>query len=285
MLTQQEDPAFGRFADHLTRLQKALQKTSEGSAKISDPSVVGEILTMSGNLLRRSQALASNSNVIDQALKELDRGSIEAFVGTLDPQALCTQVERAYEDAFEALLAETPEERLLFVDSAMEGLRARDRLASVRAALLWADRTAEVGALDAIAKKVDQNVGTRGRMLVALNDQRRRELALLDDDAKKESPWFSSRISCDALGAVLSGKPVDEAHLVSCGACRKDAEAAGHAVKPQHLDARALERLESDVATDAEKQFAEKHIDGCSSCARAVAALGAVDVSALEAAS
>ena len=278
MLTQsQKDPAFDRFADHIARLKKLC----DGSAKVSDPSLVGEVLTMSGNLLRRSQALKSDSKIVDEALQKIDAASIQTFLGTMNPKTVQTRVERAYDDAFEALLADTPEERLLFVESAMEGLRERDRLASVRAALVWAEQsTAEV---DAITKKVDASIAKRARMLVALNPRRRDELALLDDDAKKESHWFGSRVNCDALGAVFSGKPVDEAHLASCEACRKDAEAAGHAVKPKHLDARALERLESEVATEAEKQFAEKHVDSCAACARAVSALAAVDVSSIDA--
>lgn len=239
---------------------------------------------MSGNLLRRSQALESDSQtslVIDQALQKIDAASIQTFLGTMNPKTVQTRIERAYDDAFEALLADTPEERLLFVESAMEGLRERDRLASVRAALVWAEKpTTEV---DAITKKVDASIAKRARMLVALNPRRRDELSLLDADAKKESHWFGSRVNCDALSAVFSGKPVDEAHLASCEACRKDAEAAGHAVKPKHLDARALERLESEVATEAEKQFAEKHVDSCAACARAVSALAAVDVSAVDA--
>lgn len=271
------DGAVDRFADHFSRLQKI----GEGGAKIEGPSAVGEVLTMSGNLLRRSQSLQVNATVVDRALRNLEPNAVHDFLRTLDPATLCQKIEQAHEDAFEALLAETPEERSLFVESALEGLRARDRLASVRAALAWTDRpTAEV---DAIARAVDRKIASRGRMLVALNEARRAELALLDDDAKKESFWFSSRSSCDALAAVYSGKAVDEAHLASCEACRKDAAAAGHSKKPKHLDGRALERLEAGTASAAEKQWAERHVDGCASCARAVAALAAVDVATVDA--
>jgi hypothetical protein len=276
VLTQQPDPSLDRFADHLARLRETIEVT----AKISSPSHVGEVLTMSGNLLRRSQALKCDSTLIDKALAKIDPTSIPNYVGTIDAKVVCTRVMRAQDDAFEALLADTPEERLLFTESAMEGLRERDRLASVRAALSWAGQSTKE--LDAITAEVDRAIASRARMLVGLNARRREELALLDPDAKKESPWFADRVACDALSAVFTGKPVDEAHLASCPACRKDAAAAGHAKKPKHLDARALERLELGTATEAEKKHAERHVDQCNACARAVAALAAVDVNAVE---
>jgi hypothetical protein len=272
------DPTNVRFDQHLAELRAA------AGTSIVDPERAGAILAMAGDLLRRSSCRASGgqaSKEIEPALAAIPREAALAHVASLDVKGLRATLLTAFEDAFEAVLADTAEERSLFVDSALTALGTRDRLASLRAALVWAEL--DTRELDAKLKVIDDGLRERARMLAALNPRRRDELSLLDEDARTEAFWFGARSGCDALLAVYTNRPLspgDETHIASCEACQRDAKAVGYAVRPAHISSAVLHRLEDGTATPAEVRFSEHHAKGCKACAVAVEAARAVDVAA-----
>jgi hypothetical protein len=273
------DPSNVRFDQHRTELRAA------AGTSIVDPDRAFAILAMAGDLLRRSACRASGggeaSKEIEPALAAVDRQAALAYVASLDAKSLRATLLAAFEDAFEAMLADTAEERSMFADGALVALGTRDRLASLRTALAWSDL--DTKELDGKLAVIDDGLRERTRMLAALNARRRDELSLLDEDARGEAFWFSARSGCDALLAIYTNRPLskgDETHLASCDACRRDAKAVGYAVRPAHISSAVLLRLEEGAATAAEVRFAEHHARGCKACAVAVEAVRAVDVDA-----
>ena len=273
------DPTNVRFVQHRAELRAA------AGTSIVDPDRAGAVLAMAGDLLRRSASRVSGgdeaSKEIDPALAAIDRKAALAYVASLDARSVRATLLGAFEDAFEAILADTTEERSLFASGALVALAKRDHLASVRTALVWSE--VDTAALDAKLSVIDDGLHARVRMLAALNPDRRAELSLLDEDARGEAFWFGARNSCDALLAIYANRALskgDEAHLASCEACQRDAKAVGYAVRPAHVSAAVLRRIEDGVATAAEVRFVEHHAKACRTCAVAVEAVRAVDVDA-----
>ena len=271
------DPANVRFDQHHADLRAA------AGTSIVDPERAGVVLTMAGDLLRRSACRASGSDEaskeIEPALAAVGREAALAYVASLDAKRLRATLLGAFEDAFEAMLADTKEERSLFADGALLALSTRDHLASVRAALVWSE--VDPAALDEKLRIIDEGLAARARMLAVLNPRRRDELSLLDADARGEAFWFGDRAGCDALLAIYTNRPLnkgDEAHLASCEACQRDAKSVGYAVRPAHVSAMILRRIEDGAATATEIRFVEHHAKGCKACALAVEAVRAVDV-------
>ncbi|HEX7604664.1 MAG TPA: hypothetical protein VF316_23760 [Polyangiaceae bacterium] len=271
------DPTNVRFDHHRAELRAA------AGTSIVDPDRAGAVLAMAGDLLRRSACRAGGGNEaskeIEPALAAVGREAAVAYVASLDATRLRTTLLGAFEDAFEAMLADTTEERSLFAEGALLALGARDHLASVRAALLWSEL--DTATLDAKLSVIDQGLRERARMLAVLNPRRRDELSLLDEDARGEAFWFGDRNGCDALLAIYTNRPLnkgDETHLAGCEACKRDAKAVGYAVRPAHVSAAILRRIEDGAATAAEVRFVEHHAKGCKACAVAVEAVRAVDV-------
>lgn len=272
------DPTNVRFDQHRTAL-RAVAGTS-----IVDPDGAGAVLAMAGDLLRRSACRASGNDAskeIEPALAAVDRNAALAYVAALDAKSLRGTLLSAFEDAFEAMLADTAEERSLFTEGALVALGTRDRLASLRTALAWAE--IDTTALDAKLAVIDEGLRERARMLAALNPRRRDEQSLLDEDARGEAFWFGARSGCDALLAIYTNRPLsqgDEAHVAGCEACQRDAKAVGYAVRPAHVSGATLRRIEDGAATAAEVRFVEHHARGCKACAVAVETVRAVNVDA-----
>lgn len=273
------DPTIVRFDQHRAELRAA------AGTSVVDPDRAGALLATAGDLLRRSASRASGgdaSKEIEPALAAIDRKAALDHVAALDAKGLRATLAAAFDDAFEAMLADTAEERAMFAEAALVALTTRDRLASLRAALAWAEL--DTTGLDAKLTVIDDGLRERTRMLAVLNGRRRDELDLLDPDARGEAFWFGARCGCDALLAVYTNRTASEAdaaHLASCDACRRDARAVGYLVRPAHLSAAVLRRIEDGAATAAEVRFAEHHASGCKACAVAVDAVRTVDVSAM----
>ncbi len=265
------DTAPARLAGLRAELREASAKVRDHDGSATQQA--GHILALAGDLLRRSQALGDASHDVDEALAKIGKDAAAAFVASLDPARERRSLEAAMNAAFECLLADEGEAEAL-ARAAMEGLVARDRLASVDAAMAHAGL--DPSPIQGVTRAVDAGLVKKARMLVALNAVRRDELGVLNTGDQEGAWWFSARARCDELRAFYLGEdPSGAAHLASCPDCRRDVRAAAstRAHKPDHIGPEALWRRDSGDATPAELRWMDGHLKECRACAQAVRAL------------
>lgn len=267
------------MTDRETRLSQL--KAALDALKAGPPAdVIGRLLR-AGALARRSHAVG------------LSRGEVKALLSGITPVELTTALEptrlrgvraallQAAEEAVEAALAEDDEERRIWRHSAWEALSGRDGLESLKTAAELCDGSEGDGAEAVVQWKqqlaeVDRTLLPKWRWFVALNDQRRVERGLLDDDQRPASPWFSARMECDGLIAALAGEalsPVHTAHVAGCADCQRDLRrtaSVGDGGPRWHVGSELLWRYEQGQLTEEERGRIERHTRTCRACAKAV---------------
>jgi hypothetical protein len=187
-------------------------------AELGGPSTK-TILVAVGDAMRRPGDPTSARPVeTGRALGALSVLDVAGVVRDVDVGACRAQLERASADAFEAAFAEAPDERTLFASAAVDGLAARDRVASICVAAERRLEMARDGASDPDAGELEGAISSlrarlsdldRGRErfarpLTGINAERRAELARLSDEARAEAWWFAARVDDDDLLTVLA---------------------------------------------------------------------------------
>src|SRR5688572_9641337 len=109
--------------------------TAVQSTLTAKPGKPEDVLAIAGDLLRRSGAVGTDLGVVDRALQALSPAEVSKYLETLDVAELEHQLQRASDEAVEAGLAETAEEREMWASSALDALFARDRAESPTVAL------------------------------------------------------------------------------------------------------------------------------------------------------
>jgi hypothetical protein len=194
-----------RFAESRRELETSTQSTVTGAKE------AGRVLALAGDLWRRKELLGDTTRDVVLAVDKVEAQAAQAFVASVDAEGEHKKLQRALDDAFEAILEEG-EERALYTHSAEMALAARDALASAQAALAFAlenGATAEStrvatlrtvkSELDDKLAKIDRGLVKKARCLVGINQARRRETAALDQAERATSWWWSSRANCDFL--------------------------------------------------------------------------------------
>jgi len=283
-----------RFAETRRELETLTQST------VTEAKEAGRVLALAGDLWRRRELLGDTTRDVVLAVDKIEAHAAQEYVAQLDPAAEHKKLTTALDEAFEAILEEG-EERALYTQSAEAALAARDALASVRAALLFAVNADGAGAestrltmlraastdLESKLAEIDGKLAKRARLLIGLNAMRRRENAALDVEERATAWWFSARVQCDFLISLYRPANVNSdgtervditqkhnaAHLATCEACQKDVEASSLAYTPKHVTASSLWRRQHGQATQTEIKFMDSHAKDCKDCQRALDAL------------
>jgi hypothetical protein len=237
------------YRSRITDLQTAIGKGDVAGA-----------LCAAGDVLRRTQVLGVDAKEIETTLSALSAERVLQVIATLDASAMHARLARGIEEAFEALLAEDPSERAMWEKEALEALRERDRLESMRVA--FERRMGESEQLDAKIAAVDAELVKKARCLVGLNDVRREELAQLDPQAREGAWWYAARSQSDALGAVLAGRKNPDPAFAASAEDRKELEyLARIEVPPTRVDGESLWLKEIGAASTERSRWATRHLD------------------------
>jgi hypothetical protein len=248
---------------------------------VSSP-LAHDALVEVGNALRHGRAA-------DAALGTIRGEDVARFLSSVDVDAQSRKLSRAVDEAFEAALATSPDERALYESSALEGLAARDALESAMAAI--ASWEAARGPLPGATRQryeqvrrglaqIDASMRASAVSLVALNDARRRERDALAGEHRARAWWWSARAGCDGMVAVLRGEaPADAGHTASCEECKRDRERVRVVEAPpaKHLTADDLWRWDFGPITKEERQRMTRHASRCEACKHALDALAEGD--------
>jgi hypothetical protein len=275
------------MSDALSRYQARRHQLAGGTAS------VGGTLEAAGDVLRRGSRLGTEG--VTPALRALTRPQVETWLRTLKTVELRASLLRAAEEAVEAALDEGSEEAELWRTSALEGLVARDRAASVARALgewetLQGPFEGEAAQLRSSFLQslgnIDAALRPRARWFIPLNPQRREERDLLDSNERTQAWWFSSRAECDDLVATWIAKPRSlSSHLQSCAECRADLADAAVVEQPprRHLSSDELWRFDMGLVAEDERARMNTHAEQCADCAQAILALEEGDTAIEEA--
>ena len=275
-------------------MTEALSRYQALSARLArGGDLAGSPLEVIGDVLRRGERLGRQG--VEEALRALGRGEVEAWLRAHSPEALQPSLLRAAEEALEVALGEDAAEAELWRTSALEGLAARDRAESAaRAIAAWEGLH---GPLEGEAARMwtafreglgrlDDALRPKARWFIPLNPQRREERDVLDESERPRAWWYGERADCDGFLAALGPRPAPpSAHLEACPLCRADlARSAVVEVPPRrHLDADALWRLDMGLMSEEEREQVDAHTRKCLDCAQAVLALEEGDAAIEEA--
>jgi len=240
------------------------------------------VLAAAGDLLRRGDERGAHVDGVD------DR-AVGFFLASVYPDVEARRLERAIDDAFEATLATTAEERAMFEAAALAGLAARDRLESsfaaidayleTRGALAKAARRTRDDLRATIARS-DARLRKKVTSLVGINGARRRERDALADEHRDGAWWWSERAECDVLANVLRGEAIaDEGHFAWCAECAKERELARLVDAPpqRHVSQDDLWRFDTgEISRDGARRIG-RHVDACKPCRLAIDALRHAD--------
>jgi hypothetical protein len=236
------------------------------------------VLAAAGDLLRRGDERGAHVDGVD------DR-AVGFFLASVYPDVEARRLERAIDDAFEATLATTSEERAMFEAAAMAGLRARDRLESSFAAIDgYLESRATIAKptrrtlddLRAAIARSDARLRKKITSLIGINGARRRERDALAEEHRDGAWWWSERAECDVLASVLRGEPiVDEGHFSWCADCVKERQAARLVESPpvRHLSQDDLWSFDTGIISREGARRIGRHCDLCAPCKQAVDAL------------
>lgn len=276
------------MSDALSRYQARRHQLAGGTAS------TGGTLETAGEVLRRGVRLGTEG--VAPALRALTRPQVESWLRTLKTVELRATLLRAAEEAVEVALGdEGSDEAELWRTSAMEGLVARDRAASVARAL--GEWEAIHGPLEGEAAQLrssflqslgnmDSALRPRARWFIPLNPQRREEREVLDPNERAQAWWFSSRAECDDLVATWIAKPRSlSSHLQSCAECRADMADVAVVEQPprRHLSSDELWRFDMGLMAEEERARMNAHAEQCADCAQAILALEEGDTAIEEA--
>ncbi|HTJ84071.1 MAG TPA: hypothetical protein VL400_20265 [Polyangiaceae bacterium] len=219
------------------------------------------VLVCCGDAIRKKAGEPESARTEDteRALSALSVADAAAAVREVDVSAVASSLARASADAFEAAFAESDEERELFLASAVEGLAARDRVASIAvAARARAAMAAQSGdaatSLESACADLDQRLQQAelprvawSRSLSGANAARRALLATLTEEAAAGAWWYAARSEDDDLLGALAGEiALEGARLSEAGRAdvARSALANGEALDSAALLGHALGRID-----------------------------------------
>jgi hypothetical protein len=240
------------------------------------------VLAAAGDLLRRGDERGAHVDSVDDQ-------SVGFFLASVYPDVEARRLERAMDDAFEATIATTSEERAMFEAAALAGLAARDQLESSFAAIegylesrgAFARPTRRtLGDLRAAIGRSDARLRKKVTSLVGINGARRRERDALADEHRDAAWWWSERAECDVLASVLRGDAIaDEGHFAWCTDCSNERSLAQLIDAPpqRHVSADDLWRFDTGEISREGARRIGRHVDGCAPCRLVVDALQAAD--------
>ena len=273
----------GGYAGRREEVRRLRASLAEAKYPEERAQATGALLAAAGDLLRRSKAveLTGGKDEVSTALGALTREDVAGWLQTVTLDAVRGGLSRALDDAFEAALSDTAEEREALLASAFTGLSLRDRLESSLAAIArWETFGTPLTGVplsrrEAIRRglgQLDAALQSGARSLVPLNDARRAERDLLDDEPKQRAWWYGARADCDDLLALLTAPG---AHVTHCEACRRDAEKAKVVEAPpvRHATADDLWKLDAGLMTAEETSWITRHAARCAPCKQALRAL------------
>lgn len=240
------------------------------------------VMVVCGDMLRRSSHPSSaRPEETERALSALSvEAAIEAL-SSVDGAAVEQALSRAADQAFEAAFADDEQDRVPFARGAMDGLDARDRVASLVAAATaklsavrggggdGAGLERAIEATRASMAGVDAKMQSKARALTGVNRERRAELLELDASERALAWWYASRseASDDELLAALGGVE----GISPQGAVVADL-AASRLPDGRTLEASALSRVSLAQARGAEHSYLEARARASEPLARALAA-------------
>jgi hypothetical protein len=239
-------------------------------------------LAETGDMLRRSRALGIDREAAAAKLRGMKATEVTASLAQVDVRRELDSFAAAMDAAMEALLSEDEEERGTRTSAALQGLLARDRLASLLHAVEgWEAAGGVLGAegirlRDRMRGELalrEKDLKAKARMLAGLNEARRRLRDELDEDQRARSWWYSDRAECDALADLFAGRPQEgEPH---CQQCRHDREASALVDHPpsRHITEEELWAYDLGTLEKLEKRWITTHAAECAACKLALKAL------------
>jgi len=285
-----------------TEERLAALRALEALLRAAASSPAEDVLFAAGELLRRADAVGVDLALVDSALREVP-GSAVARTGELAmPPRLEADLVRAADEAMEAGLSDSPEEREMFSASAMEALGRRDRAESYAVAL---ERWAEISTphpersgaaaeskgqshqsnLRARLSEVDRKTISKSRALTPLNPRRRIERDLLGGAHRTAAWWYTNRVDCGQILGMLSGDiEAEGAHLEGCADCRRDLERSRpiDVHRTRHLTDEDAWHLELGDLSSAARAGLLRHAADCLQCSQVVWAMREGDAAIAE---
>lgn len=270
-----------RTAAHLEELKTLEVALGAKDASAGSAELAGRLLATAGALLRRTHEGGVAIGTLESALRRLPSAAVKAWVEGVDLAGLEARLRRASEEAVEAMLPESPEDRETWIAWAREGVEARERIEGQLIALRFRETLGFQGEstlCQRLAQQLelqDRALRMRSRWLVGLNAWRREERDALDAEHRATAWWFSDRADCDDLIALLSGELNESRHLERCEHCQRDLARveAVNAAHARHVSADELWNYDLGLCSAQERAFIEKHSRACGECAQALAAL------------
>lgn len=248
------------------------QRTAELGGKVPATVMVacGEVLRM------KPEATESATSEAEAALLALSLQDLEAALGAVSTGAIRGELKLALSDAFEAALADVPEERALYGQSAAAGLAARDRVASicagVRARLSLGEENgtqksaAEValGKLSEEMRLLDAEVSKQVRSLTGINRERRIARDKLNESERASAWWYSARSdeADDGLLAALGDISPGGGRTSLPGSVLADVTASEIPEQRTAGIESALRRVALGSATAAERDWVTSRVAG-----------------------
>lgn len=205
--------APAKYAARLTELEALHHELETGKRPGDGAVVVGLLLEAAGDVLRRKSALGVSPESVTKPLGAIPELALRSWGDGVQVKELAARLKRAASQAVESAIPDSPEDGEAMAKWAVQDLQARDRLESALVALETLGGTGRGDAKRLAARlrtavgKVDRDCRAGVASLTALNDARRAEAALIDQEFRGQAWWFSERtgIDDDQLVRVLGG--------------------------------------------------------------------------------
>lgn len=206
--------APAKYAARLTELEALHHELETGKRPGDGAVVVGLLLEAAGDVLRRKAALGASPSSVTKPLGSIPELALRSWGDGVQIAELAQRLKRAASQAVESAIPDSPEDGEAMAKWAVQDLQARDRLESALVALEALGGTGRGDAKSLAARlrtavaKVDRDCRAGVASLTALNDARRAEAALIDQEFRGQAWWFSERtgIDEDQLVKVLGGE-------------------------------------------------------------------------------
>lgn len=279
-----------RFRDRLDASHAELLRLSGALAKRPHPEeraiLAGALLGTAGYLMRRSRMLSSldkNTSDVEQVLSTLPKEDVNAWLADASASGLKMTLKRAADAAFEAGLSEDEKEREDHTNQALEGLAERERLAGALQALgRWEQLQGPLeerasrrrDALTAEVGRIDTALRSSSIALAHLNDERRAERDLLEENLRADAWWYSHHAENNDLSAMILGASPS---TLAQPARVTEALKATQTPPSRHLSSEELWDFDLGLLGEDQRAWVHRHTSACADCRRALQALSEGD--------